>query len=163
MRQRVDRPFGIGPPPAVFNGLVRVCSPACGGELARCEAARWRSRTEGVASSSLAFDGSSSGNPLRPAATATGLPRPAYTLPQLSLGEDTLRDKASHKTATEHPAGGPIPCRGHRLPSTEYLQLRRLPPPQYSLNQLVVLSCELAQNLQLTGVISVVEVSESEA
>ena len=75
---------------------LHVCSPACGGELARCEAARWRSRTEGDAENSLSFVGSLSGSPLRPAAIA------AVHLPQLSLGEDTLRGKVSHKPATEH-------------------------------------------------------------
>ena len=45
------------------TSLFRVCSPACGGELARCEAARWRSRTEGAGNSGLAFVGSWSGAP----------------------------------------------------------------------------------------------------
>ena len=69
--------------------LFRVCSPACGGAVRR-------SRTEGDAENSPSFVDSLLGSPLRPAATA------AVHLPQLSLGEDTLRDKVSHKPATEH-------------------------------------------------------------
>ena len=78
--------FATKRPDWVLSTLFSVCSPA-GGELARCEAARWRSRTEGVADSYSAFFDPLSGSPLRPAAAA------AVHLPQHSLrsrGEETF-------------------------------------------------------------------------
>jgi hypothetical protein len=102
-RMIVASPFGLpSRVPATrweSRTLFRVCSPACGGELARCEAARWPNRTEGAPGSTPALVDPFSANPLRTAAIA------AVHLPRCA-GEDTLDRRGVDRGRARTPCGG---------------------------------------------------------